>query len=256
MIARSKISVITVCYNSEKYIEQTIKSVVGQTYENIEYIIVDGGSTDGTIDIIKKYETSLNKWISEPDEGIAHAMNKGMDLVTGDFILFLHSDDYLMNSRVLEKAAPYLNSMYDIVAFDILFEDGGKKTLARPRGFNWWFNFKTGLFHQSTLCSRKLFEKIGIFDTNFKIAMDYDFFLRAYKSGAKLQYINMPLSVMRLVGISSRRNWHDLKKRFREERRVHLLNCSSIQMRIIYHIYWAIYFPYGLIFHTAKSGKR
>ncbi len=239
-----KISVITVCYNSEKYIEHTITSVVTQTYDNVEYIIIDGGSSDGTLDIIKKYDAYIDRWISEPDDGIAHAMNKGIDLSTGDYILFLHSDDYLLNSEVLEKSSHYLHPPYDIVFFDIILEDNGHKRFFTPRGFNWWMNFKTGIFHQSSLCSRKLFEKIGTFNTSLKIAMDYEFFLRAYKAEIKTKYVNMVLAVMRLVGVSSRRQWPDLKHRFHEERRIHFLHCSDLTMRLIYQIYWALYLPY------------
>ena len=90
-----KISIITITFNSEEHLEQTIESVAAQTYPSIEYIIVDGGSTDGTLDIIKRHEEDIDRWISEPDDGIADAFNKGIALATGDFVYFLNSDDYL-----------------------------------------------------------------------------------------------------------------------------------------------------------------
>ena len=90
---KPKITIVTITYNAERYLEQTITSVIEQTYTNREYIVVDGNSSDGTLDIIKKYESEIDNWISEPDNGIADAMNKGIDLATGDYILFLHSDD-------------------------------------------------------------------------------------------------------------------------------------------------------------------
>ena len=174
-----KISIITIALNAERYLEQTIASVVNQTYSNREYIIVDGGSTDGTLDIIKKYESEIDNWISEPDKGIADAMNKGIDLATGDYILFLHSDDYLVNSSVLERASEYLGDRFDIFFFQVLHDIHGQNQVSRNRPLGWLTNFKMGSCHQGQLCSIKLFQRIGKFDTSFKIDMDYDFILRA-----------------------------------------------------------------------------
>ena len=98
-----KVSIITVVYNGIEFLEETIKSVIAQTYPNIEYIIVDGGSKDGTLDIIKKYEAHISKWISEPDKGIYDAMNKGIDLATGDWQNFLNAGDSFVDNNVLEK---------------------------------------------------------------------------------------------------------------------------------------------------------
>src|SRR3989304_9398644 len=100
-----KISVITVVFNNRNYIEGCIKSVLDQTYKNLEYVVVDGGSSDGTLDIIKKYENSISKWISEPDEGIYFALNKGISMATGDVVGILHSDDYYASPEVLERVA-------------------------------------------------------------------------------------------------------------------------------------------------------
>jgi len=117
-----KITIITITLNSEQYLENTITSVINQTYRFIEYIIVDGQSTDRTLDIIKKYKQQVNKWISEPDSGIAAAMNKGIAMASGEFILFLHSDDYLLEENSIEKAINFMNSSEDIFAFNILFK--------------------------------------------------------------------------------------------------------------------------------------
>lgn len=245
--ANKKISIITINYNSKRYLEQTISSVASQSYSNKEYIIIDGGSTDGTLEIIKKHESKIDCWISEPDDGIADAMNKGVELATGDYILFLHSDDYLLALDVLEKAAQYLVDPYEIIMFSIILEHNSKKSLARSRGLNWWINFKTGVFHQSTFCSKKLFQKIGRFDTKFKITMDYDFFLRAYRARVSTRIIDKPLSVMRLVGISSQKDWPSLRKRFHEERRVHDKNNNSKFKGLLYTFYWIIYLTYRWI---------
>jgi len=240
------ISIITITLNSEKYLEQTIQSVVKQSYKNKEYIVIDGASTDSTVDIIKNHASQINKWISESDKGIADAMNKGLKVATGDYILFLHSDDYLADENALEEASQFMGQKQDMFLFNLYFLDNDNKTLSRPRGLSWWMNFKTGVLHQSCICSKNLFEKLGYFDTNFKIAMDYDFFLRAYRSGIKTKYIDLPLSVMRKTGISSRLDWPYLTKRFSEEREIQLKNCNSLIMKSAYRIYWPTYLAYRL----------
>ena len=118
-----KISIITVTLNSEKYIEDTIQSVIQQTYQNIEYIIIDGASEDGTLDIIKKHEDKIDYWIAEPDNGISDAMNKGLKIAKGDYVLFLQSDDYMADSTALERAAQCLqvNSNLDLYIFNVIF---------------------------------------------------------------------------------------------------------------------------------------
>ena len=236
-----KISIITICFNSAQYLEQTIRSVTGQTYADREYIVIDGGSTDGTVDIVRKYEDKIDKWISEPDHGIADAMNKGLAMANGDYVIFIHSDDYFVDANVISTAVSYMSEEQDVYLFDIFLEKNGERKLHRPRGFNWWMNLKTGVFHQSVICRRDLFEQIGYFDTSFKITMDYDFFLRAYWAGVRAKKIAFPLSVMRLVGISSRCDWLGLRQRLAEERRCHRKNCPSPATGLLYRLYWYFY---------------
>jgi len=252
-LKNSLISIITVCFNSELHIEQTIQSVIRQTLNNVEYIIIDGASRDDTMDIIKKYDAFIDYWISEPDKGIADAMNKGLKAAKGDYILFLHADDYLVHADVLEKAALYIDKEHDLFLFNLYFSDNGNKTLVKPRGLNWWINFKTGVLHQGAICSKVLFEKIGNFDTNFKIAMDYDFFLRAHRTKIIAKKIDIPLSVMRKTGISSRLDWPSLHERFAEERQTHLKNCPNYFLRIIYLTYWSAYISYKYL--SCRSGR-
>jgi glycosyltransferase involved in cell wall biosynthesis len=249
------ISIITITHNSEDHIEQTIRSIINQKHTDIEYIIIDGASEDSTLDIINKYHNHINFLLTEPDKGIADAMNKGLEAAKGDYILFLHSDDYLIDETSLEKASHFLDSDHDIFLFNLYYSNICDKTLATPRGFNWWINFKTGVLHQSCLCSKKIFTKIGKFDTNFKIAMDYDFFLRAYRAGAKAKLVNIPLSVMRRTGISSRLDWLGLLERFEEEKKIQTKNCPNIGMRFLYTIYWKFYLPYRYIMHFLKQRK-
>lgn len=243
-----KISIITVALNSAKYIESNIQSVMDQTYKNREHIIIDGNSTDGTVDIIRKYENSIDYWISEPDVGIAEAMNKGIDQATGDYVLFLNSDDYLIDNTALEKVSRYLVDTLDIYIFKVLFLYNDGKTLPslnNSLGYLTWF--KMGSCHQGQIHSRAMLLKLGKFDTNFKINFDYDLMLRAYKNGASSRSIDTFISVMRQVGISSRRDWTGFKQRYDEEKLVHRKNSDSSFMWKVYQVYWLLYIPYRFI---------
>jgi len=230
------ISIITIALNADKHIEQTIQSVLNQTYKNKEYIIVDGDSTDRTLDMINKYRSRIDAFVSEKDEGIADAMNKGVAFMSGDYVIFLHADDYFNNDSSVENAVECLDETTDILACGIQF--GEQKRILKPIGFNFWFNFKQGLFHQGVICRRSVIEKLLGFDKQFRIAMDYDFFLRAYRSRYQLIKAPVILSVMRDTGISSRRDWKNLRMRFAEERKVHEKNCPSFSMSLLYKLYW------------------
>lgn len=236
------ITVITVVYNNDKYLEQTIKSIIEQTYEAVEYIVIDGGSIDRTLEIIKKYNNAIDYWLSEPDKGIADAMNKGIRLAKGDFIIFLHADDYFADKHSLEEAVKYIEDSDEIIACDILYGQALKRLTSR--GFNFWMNFKTGIYHQGTLCSRKLLQKMHGFDIRFKIAMDYDFFLRTYHAGVRIRKSRHVLSIMRDTGISAKSDWLSLRQRFSEEKKVHMKNCRSQRMKWLYGLYWSLYIPY------------
>lgn len=246
------ISIITITLNAEIYLEQTIQSVLNQTYKNIEYIIVDGGSTDGTLGVIEKYKNAIAHIISEKDEGIADAMNKGVSLASGDYIIFLHADDYFHHDTCLEESIKFLEVTTDILACRIQF--GKDQKIITPTGFNFWTNFK-GMPHQGILCRRSLIESLHGFDTQFKICMDYDLLLRAYQNGARLKKAPVVLSVMRDTGISSLRDWKNLRFRFAEEKRVHEKNCRSLLMGVLYKIYWLLYLPYRRLSYVTILGK-
>ncbi len=248
---------ITICLNADKHIEQTINSVIGQSYANIEYIVIDGLSVDNTLNIINKYRDQITVFVSEPDSGIADAMNKGIRWASGDFVVFLHADDYFADTRSLATAVQYLPSNEggidcDILSCDILYGKQLKRLI--PRGFNAWMYLKTGIFHQGTLCSRALLQAKNGFDPQFKIAMDYDFFLRCYKSGAKIKYTPHVLAVMRDSGISSRTDWKGISTRFLEEYRIHIKNGNKASI-VFYWIYWLFYLPYRAIKYLACRCK-
>ena len=243
-----KISIVTVALNSAKYIESNIESVMVQSYKNREHIIIDGKSSDGTVDIIRKYENNIDHWISEPDGGIAEAMNKGIDRATGDYVLFLNSDDYLIDSMALENVSSYLVDSLDIYIFKVLFLYNDGKTLpSLNNSLGYLTYFKMGSCHQGQIHSRTMLLKLGKFDTNLRINFDYDLMLRAYKNGASSKSIDIFISVMRQVGISSRRDWTGFKQRYDEEKLVHRKNSDSKFMWMVYEVYWLLYIPYRFI---------
>lgn len=206
-----KFSVITVCYNSEKTIEKTLQSIKDQTYRNIEYIIIDGGSTDKTLDIVDKYKEIVDKLVSEPDNGIYDAMNKGLSLATGDYIGFLNSDDYYTNG-IFEEYSSYLvnHKNIDFVYCDTIFFNNEKSWTYNYPSFN-TKKFDKHLMkynpfcHQTLYVKNKIFNQIGCFDTSFKIAADYDFFLRLRKNVNSYQgkYIPIIGCYFNMTGASS-----------------------------------------------------
>ena len=201
------ISIITVCYNSEKYIKDTIESVLNQTYQNFEYIIIDGGSTDSTLKIIKKYKSKFNgklKWLSEKDKGIYDAMNKGINLANGELIGIINSDDWyhynsleVLNSNYDEKIDIYYGNLYKVreVENELYIKkiNGNKLHLIKK---------VMSIPHPSCFVSKRWYKKIK-YDTKYKINADYKFILESYIKKARFKYINFPFSFMRMGGLSS-----------------------------------------------------
>jgi glycosyltransferase len=206
-----KISIITVTYNSVETLEYAIQSVLNQTYPHIEYIIVDGGSNDGTIALLEKYSAQISKWISERDNGIYDAMNKGIDLATGDYIGFLNSDDILASNDVISTL---VNRASDTNA-DVLYGDLEYTLKNDPsKVVRYWESceyistkLKKGWMppHPTVYVSKTMFEQVGKFDLSFKISSDYEFILRLFSHpGLKATYLNQLMVKMRIGGQSNR----------------------------------------------------
>lgn len=176
-----KISVVTVCYNASDLIEPTIKSVIDQTYSNLEYIIIDGGSTDGTIDIIKKHSDNIAYWVSEPDKGIYDAMNKGISAATGDYICFMNAGDVFSANNVLEKIAPHLNGQEVVYGKWHRCYSDGKRKLAGPLKID-VLKVEMAFCHQAAFVKLP-YHKNNPFDTSYRFSADYDFFYKAWKTG-------------------------------------------------------------------------
>ena len=241
------VSIVTATYNALPGLRRTVESVACQTMRDFEHIIIDGGSTDGTREYLEGRGASV-RWVSEPDEGIADALNKGVALARGTYVLVLQADDEFMDSESLARAASYLDGETDIVSFDVSFEMPTGSRRYRSRGLNFRTNFKTTIPHQGAFCRRKLFERIGNFDETFRIGMDYEFFLRAYRSCATVRRVPHMLSRMADTGVSSQRDWLSLAGRFAEERRVHLTHCHGAAMLLVYAAYWPVYLLYRRLF--------
>ena len=210
-----KISVITATYNSEKTIADTIKSVLKQSYKNIEYIIIDGHSYDGTLEIIKKYEHLFGgrlKWISEEDKGLYDAMNKGVKMATGEIVGILNSDDYFTSNYVLQNVAETFQKekVIDAVYGDIHFirpESPDRiyryysSALFRPRFMR--FGFMPP--HPSLYVKRELYVKYGYYSLDFKIASDFELMVRFFCTNkVKSKYIRMDFVTMRTGGVSTK----------------------------------------------------
>ena len=209
-----KVSIVTASYNSGSTLEDTIKSVLSQSYNNIEYIIVDGNSSDNTIDVVKKYEPLFHgrlKWISEKDNGIYDAMNKGIRMSTGDIVGILNSDDYFTDNDVVDKfvtqfETPDLDAVYGDVHF---IRDGQPEKCIRyysskrftPR----WLRFGFMPAHPSFYCRRDVFVNAGLYKTDYAIGSDYEMMVRLFKVyGIKTKYIPMDFVTMRVGGASTR----------------------------------------------------
>lgn len=188
-----KVSIITVCLNSEKTIEITIKSVIDQTYPNIEYIIIDGGSTDKTVDVIKKYENRIAKWISEPDNGIYDAMNEGIVHSTGDILYFLNAGDYLYNNRIIEKIVDRFadDSIVAVYGNVEVVNDHKKKNIIRGCKVTHNNLLYRRLCHQALFVRRFLFDEVGLFSPSFKLSADHEFIVKSIKKYPDdFRYIN------------------------------------------------------------------
>ena len=202
------VSIVTVTLNSRAHIGDTIRSVLAQTYPSIEYVIADGGSTDGTLEVIRAHEDRLSAWFSEPDRGIADAFNKGLARTRGDYILFLNADDWLADPKAVSRAMKgAVQSAYPEIIFgdcDIVDRDSGRPL--RRLSMKWSpLAFRLGrmINHPALFTHRSYFDKYGTFDTSYRIAMDFELLLRgAFQS----RVVHLPgvLTNMRSGGLSMR----------------------------------------------------
>lgn len=205
------ISVITVCLNAAATIRQTIESVIRQNYENIEYIIIDGESTDETLILVGNYKEHINHITSEKDSGIYDAMNKGIDMAKGDILYFLNADDTLVDSEVFHRVANVFSNDPEVslVYGDVIWRTGKENILSKqPDRITREFLARRTLLHQSAFMKRELFKEIGSYDIRFRVVADYKWFLEYFlRYGGRYQYISKPIAFVGVDGVSSSTDW-------------------------------------------------
>jgi len=199
-----KISVITISYNSKETIEDAITSVITQNYENKEYIVIDGGSNDGTKDIIQKYVDNIDFYISEKDKGISDAFNKGISHSTGDLIVLINSDDKLLPNALTTVAENY-DEKTDILSCNLILWNTktGDQRILFPSTYFPVMPFFRRPAHQGAFIKSDLYKKIGTYDISIRYGMDLDFLMRATRTGAVFKHINQSVAVFRLGGVTN-----------------------------------------------------
>ena len=204
--SQPRVSIVTVALNSRAHVGDTIRSVLAQNYPSVEYVIVDGGSTDGTVDVIRSHEGRLASWISEPDHGIADAFNKGLARTSGDYILFLNSDDWLSDPDAVSRAmeAAVQSGRPEVIFGDCEIVDRDTGRPLRRLSMEWSpFAFRLGrmINHPALFTHRSYFEKYGTFDPSYRIAMDFELFLRGVFR-CRVVHVPVVITNMRSGGLS------------------------------------------------------
>jgi glycosyltransferase involved in cell wall biosynthesis len=244
-----KVSIITVCYNSDSTIEKTIQSVVNQSYQDIEYIIVDGASKDNTLSIIKHYESLFNgrmSWISEPDKGLYDAMNKGIFMATGDLIGIINSDDIFYHNQTIDEIVTF-HKLQDIDASvgDIVQQNESGKNIRFYSSKNWSPNkLRIGFMppHPSIFFKRELFDKHDNYNINFKIGADYELIVRFFlKNKINWKYSGITTTAMLLGGLSSSglSSYFIISKEIQEALRINVVKFSSLKINL--RIFWKLF---------------
>ena len=210
------LTVITVVYNNANDIERTLLSVINQTYPHIEYLVIDGASTDGTTDIIRRYAAQLSRFVSEPDKGIYDAMNKGLALATGDYVLFMNSGDEIYSTDTVAAvfaSARDADIYYgETEMFDADWQSLGLRRHAIPDQFSWKsFRYGMNVSHQAIYIRRKLTKA---YDSRYQLSADIDWVIRAAKAAEKTVNTRLIVAKYLVGGISKKRHWQSLKERF------------------------------------------
>lgn len=198
-----KVSIITVVYNGAKTIEQTIKSVLAQTYKNIEYIIIDGGSDDGTQQIVDKYSDFINYFVSEMDDGIFDAMNKGIRKATGDIIGIINSDDWYACDAVENVIRCFAQEDVEVVygnSINVYSDGKQRKGIMEPLETIW---YKMIIPHPTVFVKRNIYERLGAFCLQYRLGADYELLLRFYSQHVKFGYVDKTISYFRIGGRST-----------------------------------------------------
>ncbi|MDP1801958.1 MAG: glycosyltransferase family 2 protein [Bacteroidota bacterium] len=209
----SVLSIITINYNNKAGLEKTILSVISQSDKSFEFIVIDGGSTDGSVDVIERHKLEITYSVSEKDNGIYNAQNKGIAKAKGDYCLFLNSGDTLANEQVFKDIKQHLTGT-DIVYGDLITVDpeGKKEHLRSPEELDAPHFMVSTLWHPTAFIKRKVFEKFGAYNETLKITGDYEFFIRAVlKHKVSTKHISLPICIFDLSGISNSEKNNELQ---------------------------------------------
>jgi glycosyltransferase involved in cell wall biosynthesis len=210
------LSVITIVYNNERDIERTMLSVLSQTYQQIEYVVVDGASTDSTLDIIKRYKNRIARLISEEDNGIYDAMNKGLKLATGDYVIFMNSGDEFYTNNTVEKvfaSADDADIYYgETEMINDQLQSLGQRRHKAPENFTWRsFNYGMSVSHQAIYIKRSLTEP---YDPKYQLSADIDWIIRAAKKAKKIVKVDGYVAKYLVGGMSKAKHRQSLAERF------------------------------------------
>jgi glycosyltransferase involved in cell wall biosynthesis len=225
----NKISVVTVCFNeSEEKIKHTFDSILNQNYDSVEFIVVDGGSNENTLDALQAWSPKIDHFISEPDKGIFDAMNKGVKIATGEWVCFMNVGDSFYNNEALTNLVRLDHSNSDILYGDVYKADFG--LINSPDKLNSYIFYDSGICHQAMLARKSVFERIGDFDLNTKLYGDSDWVMRAFSSNVSFYHIPEIVCFYEGGGVTSD---HTI---FKEERQNYLEKYFNPKQRIIYKI--------------------
>ncbi len=199
------LSIITICYNIKDEIEKTCQSIVNQTWQDFEWVVIDGGSTDGTVDILNKYRSRINVFISEPDKGVYNAMNKGIKLASGEWLNFMNGGDLFAAKDVLEKVFKEQKYDADVLYGNVnkIYPDGSTICDEYKDTLDLSFFANDVINHQSAFIKRDLFDKYGLYDEQYKIASDWEKWIVFMKNGAVFEKIDITVADFMCNGISS-----------------------------------------------------
>lgn len=216
-----KLTIITINYNNLEGLKRTLDSVVNQTWQDFEYIIIDGGSTDGSAVYIENQRVHIDYWVSEPDEGIYHAMNKGIKSATGDFIILMNSGDVFYNDTIIEALSSELKNTDAILYGDVVLRNEKKNTeriQKHPEKLNFSYFYNQTICQQACLIKRSLFDTVFYFNENYKISSDWEFLIYAiYIEKVKTRKIDLLISIYDTSGISGNPDFRQIATKERQQ---------------------------------------
>lgn len=228
-----KLSIITINFNNRAGLQKTIDSVISQTYKDFEWIIIDGGSTDGSKELIEQYDKYITYWVSEPDKGIYNAMNKGIKVAKGEYLQFLNSGDCLYSSNTLDNVFK-INRTADVLYGDIIVSENN--IIVAQRRFNFKLSLRffidDTLNHQASFCRKETF-KNEMYDEKYKMCSDRKHFIRLLLTCAKFEYVGIPIVNYDNTGISSNQAF---KRKQHQERDLILKECLGNNLDDYYHL--------------------